>query len=609
MSYRVKTRQEIVDGMLATALAQSAGKLTDTNRGSVNRTAFDAASLQDADQYVQISRVKDKFSYRTCPDVELDDRIADFNQTRFPATQSVGLVTFSDTALGVTVQNTLDGIHASGSATLTLTSAASFPTSGSVIIERDVGGGTRELIAYSSKTGNVLTLVGTTVYSHPTLSSIILSTAGVDRVFGIGTIGSVPATPTTAQLDFRTTAAATILDGEAVALPVAAVSTATGKIFNVAPLAISVLAAPLFPTAKIANANVFTGGRDREVADELRARIGEYIQSLKSSTQSALAQAALTAELPSGVRVLYAKDIEPASGVPDVILYVDDGTGAIATTSTVILDEVLAYNVAAGKTRARLLHWPTTSTVKLHKDEFRGTLSVVTPGAGDAVVTDVAATYTPSALIGRRMVDANGIAFTVTANSATTLTVTVVGGVNPVLGAYCVLYVTKLTVTTDYTFNSTTGEIELVSGLSAGGALVASTLTGSPAYTYYTGLIQEVQRIINGDTLDLVTYPGVKARGIKVVVSPVSYQLITVAATVYTISGITSASVIPSVVAAIEAYINGLDIGAIVVFDELIVAAMSVDGVRDVKFITPVDNMAVADNLLPRTTTALISIT
>lgn len=603
MAYRVKTRQEILDGMLATTLAQSNGALTDTNRGSVTRTTLDAASLQDADQYVQIARVKDKFSYRTCPDDELDDRIADFMLIREPATQSVGLVTFSDTAITAAIRSTLSGIHLSGSATLTLVNGSAFPAAGgSVVIERDVIGA-RELIVYSSRTGNILTLVGTTVYGHPTTADVVLSTVGADRTFAIGTVGRVPETPTTAALDFRTTAVAIILDGEAASLAVAAVSVATGKVFNVAPLAISVLVAPLFPSAKVSNANVFTGGRDAETGDELRSRIGERIQSLKSSTINALSLAALGVSLSSGLRVLYAKDIEPANGVPDVILYVDDGTGSIATTASTATPETLAYNVASGKTRAVLLHWPcVASSLHLHRDEYRGTLSVVTPSPGFAGVGGGMA-WGATSLVGQYLVDANGNVFLITTNTNTSITVVVVANVNPIVGAYSVLYFAKLTSGTDYAFNETTGDIELVSGLSAGGALVAL------AYTYYTGLIQETQRVINGDITDVETYPGVKARGIKVVVSPVSYQAITVTATVYTLTGVTSASVIPSVITAIEVYVNGLDIGAPVIFNELVAAVMAVDGVVDVRFVTPTDNIAVLDSLLPRTTTALISIT
>lgn len=602
MPFRVPTLLEIVDNQVATVVANS--ELTDVNRGSVTRTIIEASAIQDADQYIQTARLKAAFSRKTATGDELDERGADFDVPRAAPTQAIGLVKFGDSDLTAKVQTTLASPAGIGSASLTLTSAASFPNSGFVILERDTVG-QRELIAYSSKASNVLTLVGVTTISHSGGTSVLLSTVGSDRTQPAGSVVSAEATEATSQLDYTTQALATILDGDIVSNEVNAISSSTGVAYNVGTGRVSIIAAPAFPTMTVTNDTNFEGGQDLETDSDYQQRIDDTIQSLSTGNITALRTAALAVSLATGERVVTAQEVEEFSD-PDVSVYIDNGLGTASTTAQVTTNELLIYNAEPGQRRAKLAHWPIVSgSLFLKSSAFRGVLSAVVPGVGVAVVTDSSAAYGVNALIGLTMVDLNQNFFPIVSNTATTITVTVTGA-NPIVGAYSVLPASYLVEGTDYLFNETTGDIELVSGLAQYDSLAA--VPSVVAYTYYTGLIAEVQRVLNGDPDDLETYPGVKAEGVKVKVRAPSFQNISISITVLSSFGAIDDDTVTAVKDALQAYVNGLGIGADVVIAELIAAAMGVPGVTDAIINSPTTNVIVADGVLPRTKASLITV-
>lgn len=608
MAYRLRTLMDIVDGILATIRANST--LTDTNRGSIERAIAEAAALQDADQYVQIGRLKGLFSYRTAKGEDLDERVSDFGITRFPPRQSTGRVKFGDSAFTAKVETTLTGLHGIGSGTLTVASGTGLPTTGgSVIVERAISG-QRELVPYTSRAGNVLTLTGTTTISHPNGSSVILSTAGVDRTFAIGTIVSIPEFGETEQIDFRTLALATLLDGDIYSLDVTALSMLAGEDFNVGSGLINTIQSPPFATATVVNDGIFLAGADEETDEDLVQRVADYIQSLSEGNYVALQFAALNVELESGQRVVFSQVVEEFTD-PDVSVYIDDGAGTAVSTADQTEKERLIFPAETGQRRARLLNWPVVSgTLKLKKSDLRGTIEIVTPGVGVADMEDTGAAFTPGALVGREIVDADRNLYPITANTATEVSVTVaVGQPMPTIGDYAILATGFLTIDVDYLFNETTGDIELTSGLTAGDALYAYPSGGpSLAYTYYTGLMQEVQKVLNGDPRDLATYPGVKATGVKVKVRAPVRTNITINTTVITAGGIVEEDLEVLIKDAIQNYVNSLGIGDDVIVAELITAVMGVDGVTDVKINTPSSNYIIPDGTIARTRASIITV-
>lgn len=613
MAFRVRTLLEVLDGMLATVIANS--EITDVNRGSVDRTLLEAAALQDADQYLQIARLKNIFSIETATGTDLDERGADFKIPRHAPAQAIGLVKFGDSNLTTKVETTLNGLHLSGVTSLALTNATAFPNTGSVVLDRD-GGVLRELVAYTAKVGNNLTLATPTVNSHANLSSVILSTVGVDRVFASQSVVSVPATDSTDQLDFDTQDVVTLFDGDVVSSEVAVVSQLPGSVLNVGTGQISIVGAPPFQTATVTNDTATQGGRDVETDADYRQRIKQTIAALSNGTITDLLVAASNVSLLTGQRVITAQVVEEFTD-PDVSVYIDDGTGTVGTSQASQTSlELLIHKAETGQRRAHLINWPvvTASSLSLKKSAFQGgtgsptQINAVTPGVGTALLTITGAAFTPAALVGLTLVDDNRNNYVISANTANDATVTVPPGYpNPVPGSYAIFPATFLGLTTDYLFNETTGDIELVTGLTLNSSL-AAVPNPTNAYTYYTGLIQEVQRVLNGDPADLTTYPGVKADGVKLKVRAPNVQTISFSITVISAFGTIEADLVSQVQDVVQRYVNSLGVGDDVILAEIIAAVMSVPGITDVSVNSPPSNVVVLDGTLPRTKASLITV-
>lgn len=163
-----------------------------------------------------------------------------------------------------------------------------------------------------------------------------------------------------------------------------------------------------------------------------------------------------------------------------------------------------------------------------------------------------------------------------------------------------------LVPSTDYYLNPAAGHIKLSStafptGLGAGDIITAT-------YSYYTGLVAEVQKVIDGDPADRSTYPGYRAAGILVRVVPPQVVAQTITANVTVLSGYNQVTTIATVKAEILAYVNGLGIGADVVRNELIERIMAVTGVYDVNLTVPSGNVVILPSQIARTTSVLTTV-
>lgn len=155
----------------------------------------------------------------------------------------------------------------------------------------------------------------------------------------------------------------------------------------------------------------------------------------------------------------------------------------------------------------------------------------------------------------------------------------------------------------DYSLNPSTGQIELLAaswptGLGAGDSARAE-------YRFYTGLIAEVQRVIEGDPTDAST-PGVRGHGVQIrVLAPQTlYQ--TVVAQISVLDDYDSAVVSQAVRSAIQGYINGLGIGEHVIVSELIERAMSVAGMFNFRLTSLTGSSPATDQIVLRTQVARI---
>lgn len=163
---------------------------------------------------------------------------------------------------------------------------------------------------------------------------------------------------------------------------------------------------------------------------------------------------------------------------------------------------------------------------------------------------------------------------------------------------------------TDYVLNSASGQIDLDETTYPTGLTVGDTVTAQ--YRYYTGLIQETQRTIDGDPQNPITRPGVRAAGILVFVKPPQTVLQSIDASISVLSGFDVLTVSVAVRAAIQEYVNSLDVGEDVIVAELIQRAMDVDGMYNFTINTltggaPADQV-VMDNQVARIIDASITL-
>jgi len=131
-------------------------------------------------------------------------------------------------------------------------------------------------------------------------------------------------------------------------------------------------------------------------------------------------------------------------------------------------------------------------------------------------------------------------------------------------------------------------------GLTAGDRLSVAP------YAYYTGLVAEAQRLINGDPLDPVTYPTWHGAGVVPRVKVPGVRWVVVNAALAVLDGYDRDVVIPLVELALSDYINGLDIGSDVIHAELVERSMAVEGMYDVLFSQPTTNIPVSDTDVAR---------
>jgi len=151
-----------------------------------------------------------------------------------------------------------------------------------------------------------------------------------------------------------------------------------------------------------------------------------------------------------------------------------------------------------------------------------------------------------------------------------------------------------LSLGVDYTINPASGLIYFITPLAAAEVITAN-------YTYFSGLIADVQEVIDGNPNDRVDFPGIRAAGILVRVLTPVVRSIAVSATLTIASGNDVTTMQNNVTTAITNYINNLGIGANVVRSELIAVIMNVPGMVDVNVTIPLGNIVINYNEIART--------
>jgi uncharacterized phage protein gp47/JayE len=158
----------------------------------------------------------------------------------------------------------------------------------------------------------------------------------------------------------------------------------------------------------------------------------------------------------------------------------------------------------------------------------------------------------------------------------------------------------------DYDFNAAQGKVVFTAALGTGDAVRMT-------YRYYTGLIQETQKVVDGDPLNPLVYPGVRAGGTQVYVLPPTLVLQSVAASISVLGGFDTTTVAAEVATVVQDYINNLPIGADVIVSEIIERSMAVTGMFNFRFQTltgsaPPADQVILDDQVARITAANITL-
>jgi hypothetical protein len=111
--------------------------------------------------------------------------------------------------------------------------------------------------------------------------------------------------------------------------------------------------------------------------------------------------------------------------------------------------------------------------------------------------------------------------------------------------------------------------------------------SGVDGYVYYTGLMQTVQRIIDGYEPDAASYPGRRAVGSLIEVLPPLIKPIEITIDVTTRDGINLTDISNDIKSTIINYVNSLGVGQDVILSEITARAMAINGVNAVTFTNP----------------------
>lgn len=599
MSFVPKTFETIRDDMIS--FLRTNTNVTDFEIGSVIRTIIEAVALEDDEQYFQMAQLLDAFRLTTSSGSILDDRVAEFGIRRLQAESSTGQIIIQDNNL---VKDKLEVDAAVGSTTITLDDSSDFPTAGFPVNIR-IGEGNLSVeditVSANDTVNGILTLGSGLVNQHDAAERVSLVTGVADIDLSPGIRVQVPPIGTDDAIIFITTENGTIVNGNFESTSITARAEVPGSSGNIGSSLITEFASsPPFSGAEVTNKSKFGGGRELETDSDLRDRARDEIQSLTRGTTLSLSQGILGAsDEVTGQRVTTANLLESFVD-NEVTVYVDDGTGFTPDTIELATSTLnAAVGVGVGTiTVIDSSNFPEEGFILISPEadsqreliQYSGvdhfthviTLSGITQNAHDlgdeVVLVDLIEDNAES-----------GANFFQTANFPIVKSSERIWVSPNQSGVDFTIQVSD----TDYILNTGTGQLEFTgSGLTAGSQVIAE-------YTFFTGLIASVQKIIDGDPNDPTNFPGLRCAGSKVLVDVPVIRRITININLTAASGSQQTNLIGLVSSVLTAYINGLGIGEDVILNEIRERAMAVNGVFDVSVSTPTSNITVLENELP----------
>lgn len=596
MAFTARTFEEILSDMINYVQANTI--VSDFTVGSVVRTILEAAAVEDDEQYFQMTQLLDAFSIITATGQDLDDRLADYDITRNSPESAIAYVRFGNDNL-ITDQVAFDTDI--GATELVLFDTSTFPTSYPYTIRI---GETTSRTQDISVIGNS-SLTATLTFSTPMLYSSVVGdrvslvdSSGTTQNITLGT--NVQAAPTVGNPArvFATEETASILVGNYYSNEVLVRALSAGSASNVGAGRISQFTSSSpFPGAIVTNFTAAGGGTDRETDSALRTRALNQIQSLSRGTPLAIKSGALGVVDPAtGQRVTSANLIEDYDA-DEINLYIDDGTG-LTPDVTNLGQSSLTTAVAIGAATIELSDssgFPSSGWLFIEEDALAQAPELVEySGNSNNIIT------LETTLVGNHTVGAivDFVEIVTTASEA--------GQRRFKLNNFPVVRFSEkifidpgtgwsfISSDEDYLLNRGTGEFQIIdsTGLAINTQIIA-------AYDYYTNLIAEVQKVLEGDPSSPINYPGVKAAGVRLNVEAPVLRRISVRASISAEQGFTESDISPDVVENIENYIRSLGIGEDLILSKLVDVAHNVNGLRDISIQVPTQNITILENELP----------
>jgi uncharacterized phage protein gp47/JayE len=613
LAFTPKTFEQILQDMVNWVRARS--NLTDFNVGSLVRTILESAAMEDDELYFQMVQILNEFSIRSASGTELDRRGADFDESRLSANEAFGNLVVYDTAL----ERSYLSVNAVAGAFQIIVSDDSVFSAIVPPFNIRLGEGTAEeedvtvAAAWVPGTNIIdLDILTPLVNNHPLAAALLdeftISASRVSyvsgaaaRPVGSGTGATKPATGISAAQNFLFSANGSVDNGDFLSGSITAVSLQSGKNFNApAQTIIQWTSAAPFAGAGVINLVSFGGGRDAETDDEFRDRLIAKIGSLSKGTVLAVNAASTGVEdEDTGQSVTRAALFEDL--VNELVrVYVDDGSGAFIPDTSVYPLDALAAPAAFGAgalTLVDALAFPDAgwvlidlgNTVGIEVLEYVSKLGNVLTLAGTVVLPaghaggiDVRQVELVEAAteVNERFFELDHIAvveaslFLLHAAAASTFPAILVQDV-------------------DYLVNEGVGQAEVDPPLPANSSVFAY-------YTWFINLVEEVQRVLDGDLSNPTDYPGVRAAGVKLLVNAATSVNIDVVVSLDVAETANKADLIAEAEVALVGYISGLPVGGEVIRNEMIQRVMELsEDVIDLTMTLPLGNITVLENEVP----------
>jgi uncharacterized phage protein gp47/JayE len=502
--------------------------ISDFSIGSVARTILEAAAIEDDEQYFQMVQLLDAFSVLNAEGSDLDLRVKDFNIFRQPAKAAFGRVVFFNDNL---TSDSLGLDSPAGSTTLELFSSEGFPLpSPSYSIRLAEGTAREQDLLVISLVGTQLTLSAPTTVDFVIGDTVAVLTGAVGTTINAGESVVAPPTSTQFARTYITQEIAFIEPGNKFSNSVQVKSVDVGANGNVGRGRITTFSGGRpFSGAGVTNLAAIEGGVNSERDEDLRVRALRKIQALSRGTPLSLKEESVGVEDPAtGQRVVSSNILE--SLVDDeVLVYIDDGSGLNPDRVNFPSDSLDGgTGVGAGTVAlADASDFPTSgflfiesaggaSEILEYSNVTGNILALSTPAANAHVDNDIvffAEVVTFAAETGQRRFRLQNPP--------------IIRNSDRVFIKPPASYWEELVRGTDYLLNRGIGDLELVdpAGLFSGSQVAVK-------YDYYTNLVAQVQKVLEGDLGDPTGFPGVKAAGVHLSVEAPVPRRITVEASI-----------------------------------------------------------------------------